>query len=73
MAARTLADTALRTASTEALIDTIVRLTHAIHSANMREGGTPKDRDTREQQTADLRAQRDLARGEVLRRARAGA
>jgi hypothetical protein len=60
---------ALATASPEALIDAVIRLTHAIHSDGMREGGTLRDRQSREAHTADLRAQRDLARAELLRRA----
>lgn len=47
--------------STEALLDAIVRLTHCIHGRG--------DGDASAAQVATWRAQRDLARAEVIRRA----
>lgn len=48
----------LRATSTGALLDTLIQLTHRIHESPFRNP----------EHTADLRAQRDLIRAEILRR-----
>lgn len=60
------AQRALRDASSEALLDTIVRLTHTIHGIH------PHGPDSK-RRLADLREQRALVRAEVLRRIPGGA
>jgi hypothetical protein len=54
-AAQQEAQAALRATSTDALLDSIIRLTHRIHEAPAHH-------------VTDLRAQRDLIRAEILRR-----
>lgn len=52
----------VRRASTDALLDALVVLTHQIHA-------TRSDPSGLRDHANDLRAQRDLVRGELLRRA----
>lgn len=59
---------ALAATPTTALMRAAYALTHQIHSTQMGEGGTPKDRGIRAATVAGLRAQRDLIDAEVLRR-----
>lgn len=65
-------DEVLAEASTEALLDTFAALTHRIHEATeatTRALGTPYGLTRGQRQVDGLRAQRDLVRAEVLRRA----
>lgn len=59
---------ALAKTPTRDLMRAAYALTHQIHSTQMGEGGSPKDRGIRAATVASLRAQRDLIDAEIIHR-----